>query len=185
MSSAPPPDTEAFKQVTDAALRAVAGKREIEVTYTPTETLNKKLALTSKERARLPVPPLKMSARDKSVLRGAADAEGLRLKHHNPTIHLKTAPQDERAKAVHDALEMARIEALGAREMAGIRDNLNIAGLIEGAEVWITDISGRTVYRVTSTSTAITVPVGNLSGGIYTLSVVTDGRSEVTRFIKQ
>lgn len=66
-----------------------------------------------------------------------------------------------------------------------VRDNLNVTGLTEGAEVWITDISGRTVYRVTSTSTAITVPVGNLSGGIYTLSVVTDGRSEVTRFIKQ
>lgn len=127
MSSTPPNDTEAFKQVTDAALRAVAGKREVEVTYTPTETLNKKLALTSKERARLPVPPIKMSARDKSVLRGAADAEGLRLKHHNPTIHQKTAPQDERAKAVHDALEMARIEALGAREMSGIRTNLNIS----------------------------------------------------------
>lgn len=127
MSSSPPPiDTETFKQATDATVRALAGKREIEVTYTPTETLNKKLGLTSPERARLPVPSIKMGERERAVARGTADAEGLRLKHHNPKIHSKNAPSDERAKAIHDALEMARIESIGAREMSGVRDNLNM-----------------------------------------------------------
>jgi cobaltochelatase CobT len=120
-----PPDSESFKQATDATLRAIAGKRDIEVTYTPTETLNKKLALTAPDKARLPSPTLKLNSHERAVMRGTADAEGLRLKHHNPKIHSKNSPPDERAKFVHDALELARIEALGAREMAGVRNNLN------------------------------------------------------------
>ncbi|HAJ90475.1 MAG TPA: cobaltochelatase subunit CobT [Rhodospirillaceae bacterium] len=126
MTTSPPPDSESFKQATDATLRAIAGKREIEVTYTPTETLNKKLSLTAPDRARLPTPALKLNDRDRAVMRGTADAEGLRLRHHNPKLHARNAPSDERAKTIHDALEMARIESLGARDMAGIRHNLNI-----------------------------------------------------------
>lgn len=125
MTASIPPDSESFKQATDATLRAIAGRREIEVTYTPTETLNKKLSLTSPDRARLPTPALKLNNRDRSVMRGTADAEGLRLKHHNSKLHALHAPLEERAKSIHDALEMARIESLGARDMAGIRHNLN------------------------------------------------------------
>ncbi len=65
------------------------------------------------------------------------------------------------------------------------RDYLNITGLTEGSEFRISDISGRTVYSAIATSTAMEVSVGNLSGGVYTVTVVTDGRREVTRFIKQ
>ncbi|OFW98784.1 MAG: cobaltochelatase subunit CobT [Alphaproteobacteria bacterium RIFCSPHIGHO2_12_FULL_45_9] len=125
MTAQSPPDLESFKQATDATLRAIAGKRDIEVTYTPTETLNKKLSLTSPDRARLPTPALKLNDRDRAVMRGTADAEGLRLRHHNAKLHAKNAPTDERAKSIHDALEMARIESLGARDMVGIRNNLN------------------------------------------------------------
>ena len=121
----PPQDSESFKQATDATLRAIAGKRGVEVTYTPTETLSRKLSLSAPDRARLPSPAPKLSPRERAIMRGTADTEGLRLKHHNTAIHHKTAPQDEHARAVHDALEMARIEALGAQDMAGIKNNLN------------------------------------------------------------
>lgn len=121
-----PQDTEIFKQATDATLRAISGKRDIEVVYTPTETLNKKLHLTSPDRARMPAPAPKLNDRERAVMRGAADAEGLRLKHHNPKIHAKNAPIDDRAKSVYNALEMARIESIGARDMDGIKHNLNI-----------------------------------------------------------
>lgn len=125
MTASFPPDSETFKQATDATLRAIAGKSEVEVIYTPTETLNKKLSLTAPDRARLPTPALKLNARDRAVMRGTADAEGLRLRHHNAKLHAYNAPSDERAKSVHDALEMARIESLGARDMEGIKQNLN------------------------------------------------------------
>lgn len=126
MSSKPPRDLESFKHATDATLRALAGRRELEVLYTPTETLNKKLSLSPTDRARLPVPSQKPNARDVAIMRGTADSEGLRLRHHNPRLHAQQAPMDDRARSVHDALEMARIEALGARDMAGIRQNLNV-----------------------------------------------------------
>lgn len=125
MTSNIPPDTESFKQATDATLRAIAGKRDVEVTYTPTETLTKKLHLTSPDRARLPSPALKLNERERAIMRGTADAEGLRLRHHNQKIHNENAPSDERARSIHDSLEMARIESLGAREMSGVRVNLN------------------------------------------------------------
>ena len=121
----PPLDSESFKSATDATLRALAGKRGIEVTYTPTETLTKKLGLTAANHARLPSPAPKLNDQQRAVMRGTADAEGLRLRHHNITLHATSAPKDERARAVHDALEMARIESLGARDMSGIGKNLN------------------------------------------------------------
>lgn len=124
-SQKPPQDSESFKQATDATLRALAGKRGIEVTYTPTETLSRKLSLAAPDRARLPSPAAKLTEQERAVMRGTADTEGLRLRHHNVALHRKTAPQDERARAVHDALEMVRIETLGARDMLGVQNNLN------------------------------------------------------------
>jgi cobalamin biosynthesis protein CobT len=50
----------------------------------------------------------------------------LRLKHHDPKLHATRAPGgDSDARDVFDALEQARVEALGARSMDGIRANLN------------------------------------------------------------
>ena len=41
-----------------------------------------------------------------------------------PALHRRGAPADEVARAVFDAAEQARVEALGARGMAGVRANL-------------------------------------------------------------
>src|SRR5205823_2880542 len=56
--------------------------------------------------------------------RGAADSVALRLRHHDAKLHARTAPADADARAVFDALETARVEALGARAMGGVRENL-------------------------------------------------------------
>src|SRR5256885_1295963 len=56
--------------------------------------------------------------------RGAADSVALRLRHHDAKLHARTAPADAEARAVFDALETARVEALGARAMGGVRENL-------------------------------------------------------------
>jgi cobaltochelatase CobT len=116
---------ETFKDANAAALRAIAGKKDINVLYTAAENADRKLLLTQPDKARLPVPDIKLDAREKSIIRGAADAEGLRLRLHNPALHRKLAPHDKDARAVFDALEQARIEAVGAREMAGVASNLN------------------------------------------------------------
>jgi cobaltochelatase CobT len=57
--------------------------------------------------------------------RGAADSLALRLRHHNDRLHASAAPVDPDARAVFDALETARFEALGARTMSGVRNNLS------------------------------------------------------------
>ena len=59
--------------------------------------------------------------------RGFADSFSLRLKLHNAALHLKSAPHDAVARAVFDAAETARVEALGSRGYAGIAANLNHA----------------------------------------------------------
>jgi cobaltochelatase CobT len=53
----------------------------------------------------------------------------LRLRHHDPRLHARVAPADLDARAVFDALETARVEALGARAMGGVKENL--AHLVE------------------------------------------------------
>lgn len=117
--------TETFKDANASALRAIAGKRHIDVLYTAAENADRKLSLTQPNKARLPVPPVKMTPQEKTIARGAADAEGLRLRLHNTTLHRKLSPQDASAKAVFDALEQARIEAVGALEMTGVAKNLS------------------------------------------------------------
>ncbi len=56
--------------------------------------------------------------------RGAADSAALRLRFHDLSLNQSVAPVDSTARAVFDALETARVEALGSRTMAGVRFNL-------------------------------------------------------------
>ena len=123
--SGPLDKLERFKDVTAAALRAVAKKPQVEISFSAVESGDRKLALTQPGKVRLPVPDIKLSDADKALMRGAADAEALRIRHHNAKLHAKTAPQNDRARAVYDALEQARVEALGALEMKGVEKNLN------------------------------------------------------------
>jgi cobaltochelatase CobT len=76
-----------------------------------------------------PLPGRQLSARDVAEARGFADAAALKLRHHNGALHARGQPVDELARAVFDAAEQARVEALGARAMEGVRANL--AGLAD------------------------------------------------------
>ena len=110
--------TEPFKRAVATTLRAIAGKPELEVNYAA-----EKPAL-NQERARLPEPPRRMSKADAAILRGHAASMALRLAMHNPAIHKKMLPQGENARSVFEAVEQARVEAIGSRRMSGIAQNL-------------------------------------------------------------
>lgn len=56
--------------------------------------------------------------------RGQVDAMALRLRHHDAAVHSAHRPTDPVSAACFDALERARVEALGARRYAGMRTNL-------------------------------------------------------------
>ena len=119
--------SESFKDAQAATVRALSGKKAVEVIYSAAETVSKNLSNQTDTRARLSIPPLKANEEDIAAARGEADAEGLRLKYHNTKLHNKLAPSDTRAKSIFDALETARIEALGANEFAGVKTNIAAA----------------------------------------------------------
>src|SRR5690606_523122 len=75
-------------------------------------------------RARLPEPPRKPTVTDIAITRGVGDSMALRLACHDNGVHRALLPEGKNARAVFEAAEQARIEALGARRMAGVAGNL-------------------------------------------------------------
>ena len=53
-----------------------------------------------------------------------SDAFALRIANHNDKVHAHYQPQGKNARAVFEAVEQARIEALGANAMPGMKSNL-------------------------------------------------------------
>ncbi|MDB5671325.1 MAG: cobT [Alphaproteobacteria bacterium] len=112
---------EAFRQVLTGASRAIAREPDLELSFTAD------VPSTSGKAVKVPMPGRTLPEREVAEARGFADAAALRLRHHDPALHARSAPDDEIARAVFDAAEQARIEALGARAMAGVRSNLGRA----------------------------------------------------------
>jgi len=107
-----------FRRALAGAARAIARDPEVEVIFA-SET-----APASGKTARVPSPGASLQRRLVAEARGAADSVALRLRNHDDRVHAVSAPLDPEARAVFDALETARFEALGARVMEGVRDNL-------------------------------------------------------------
>ncbi|MES2097322.1 MAG: cobaltochelatase subunit CobT [Pseudomonadota bacterium] len=110
-----------FKAVLGGAARALSDEAEVELAFTADAPAQ------SGKHIKVPMPARTLPADQVAEARGFADSFALRLKHHNPALHLKTAPHDAVARAVFDAAETARVEALGSRGYAGITSNLNHA----------------------------------------------------------
>ena len=109
---------EAFRHALGGAARALAREPEVELSFT-TDTP----AATGKI-VKVPLPGRNLPARDVAEARGSADSAALKLRHHNAALHARRSPRDPAARTVFDAVELARVEALGSRRMEGVRDNL-------------------------------------------------------------
>ena len=114
-----PDTTQVFKTAMGAAVRAIAGKPELEVSFSADRPL-----LTS-DKARLANLPRLPSRRDIAIARGQGDAMAMRLASHDPDIHRKRSPNEPEARAAFDALEQARVEALGCMRMPGMTGNIH------------------------------------------------------------
>ncbi|HCP01228.1 MAG TPA: cobaltochelatase subunit CobT [Rhodospirillaceae bacterium] len=112
---------EEFRRVTAAAMRAMACEPELTVSFTPDPPS------ISGEDVRLPLPARDLPAEDVGVVRGEADALALRHRHHNAELHQARVPSAPAARALYDAVEQARVEAIGANRMSGVADNLSAA----------------------------------------------------------
>jgi cobaltochelatase CobT len=109
---------ESFRQVLTGASRAIAREPEVELGFTA-ETPS-----AQGKNIKAPMPGRTLPEREVAEARGYADAAALKLRHHDPALHARGSPADETARAVFSAAEQARVEALGARAMAGVRANL-------------------------------------------------------------
>jgi len=117
-STAKEAPTEPFKRAVGVCLRAIAAKSELEVSFAA-----ERPGLAG-GKARLPEPPRRLNEREAAIVRGHADSLALRLACHDPTVHRKLAPVGQQARAVFEAVEQARVEAIGARRMGGVAKNL-------------------------------------------------------------
>lgn len=115
--------TETFKNATLSALRTIAGRKELEATFSAAEPPVGRISPSG--RPRLPVPDHDMNTASVRLVRGCADVQALYLAHHNQKLHLKTRPKDFNAASTFDALEQARCEAIGCAAMNGVAKNLN------------------------------------------------------------
>ena len=107
-----------FRRALAGAARAIARDPELDIAFA-TEA-----AASPGKLARVPSPGARLEPKLVAEARGAADSAALRLRHHDARLHARAAPVDADARSVFDALETARIEALGARAMGGVRENL-------------------------------------------------------------
>ncbi|MFN3251782.1 cobaltochelatase subunit CobT [Roseibium album] len=116
----PAPSTEPFKQSVSGTMRAIAGDAELEVVFSGDRPG------LSGQTARLPEPSRKLNARDVAVTRGLSDSMALRMACHDKAVHSKNMPQGSDARAIFEAVEQARCEAVGARRMQGVAENLAV-----------------------------------------------------------
>src|SRR5437763_1186487 len=107
-----------FRRALAGAARAIAKDPEVDVVFAS------EVAPPSGKTARVASPGPGLEPRLVAEARGAADSVALRLRHHDVKLHARAAPMDAEARSVFDALETARVEALGARAMGGVRENL-------------------------------------------------------------
>ena len=109
---------ERFREVTAATTRAIAGERELEVEF------GAEGGVLKAGRLQLSRPAQGLPYAHVERARGEADAVALRLRHHDVAVHARRAPDAPDARAMFDALEQVRCEALGANRMVGVAGNL-------------------------------------------------------------
>ena len=108
-----------FRTALASASRAIARDGEADVVFASDS------GGSSGKIARVVSPGPGLEPRLVAEARGAADSAALRLRYHDNAVNAALSPADAEARAVFDALETARVEALGARTLDGVRANLD------------------------------------------------------------
>ncbi|MEQ8509479.1 MAG: cobaltochelatase subunit CobT [Rhodospirillaceae bacterium] len=116
---------EDLKTVTVAAVKALSGRADTNVSFTPIATNQKTGGLGTE--IRLPLPPAKLNKENVIRLRGSADASAMRLRHHNDAVHQRRMPHGKDAIDAYNAMEQTRVEVLGSQDYKGVSSNLGKA----------------------------------------------------------
>lgn len=112
---------EDFKRALVQTTRAISAAAEVEVTFGGDH------ASVTGRQAKIPLPARVLDRDAAMIARGEADGAALRLAHHDARKFSRQLPKGPDAQAVYRALEDARVEAIGARALKGVGDNLAAA----------------------------------------------------------
>ncbi|WP_273719738.1 MULTISPECIES: cobaltochelatase subunit CobT [unclassified Bartonella] len=112
-------NAEAFKKALSTCIRAIAGTPNLEVSFS-----HDRPSLSEKY-ARLPELSQHATDKDITISRGLGDSMALRTAWHDKHIHQQFSPRESTARAIFDALEQTRVEAIGTLSMEGIAQNLD------------------------------------------------------------
>ena len=112
---------EQFKLVLTGTARALAHEPEVELAFTAD------VPSQAGKNFKVPMPGRLLPPEQVAEARGFADSFALKLKHHDTSAHTARRPAEAIAGAAFDAVENARVEALGSRNMAGVAANLGHA----------------------------------------------------------
>ncbi len=108
-----------FKKALAEATKVLADDPELEVSYSVDP------AGQTAETIRLPQISRRMTRDEVLLARGTADAFALRHKFHDPKTAARYMPQGQMARDIYEAMETARVEAVGAKYMPGTAGNID------------------------------------------------------------
>ena len=108
-----------FKKALAEATKVMANDSDLSVTYSVDPPGS------SNDSIRLPQVSRRMSREEILLARGTADALALRHKYNDEGTFNRYVPQGQMARDIYDAMETARCEAVGARNMPGTHSNID------------------------------------------------------------
>jgi len=114
--------SETLKKALSSSVRAISNKSDLEVSFTPDVQYQ-----SNQSSVQLPTPSREPNKKEVFELRGISDSSALKVKYHNQELHNKNLPKGDLAISVYNALEKARYEAIGAKKLTGVSNNLLFA----------------------------------------------------------
>jgi len=126
-----------FKKALAEATKTMADDPELNVSFSvdpPGKT---------DDSIRLPQVSRRMTRDEVLLARGTADAFALRHRHHDIAVANKYMPQGNMARELYEAMETARCEAVGARDMPGTAGNIDAKISVEATRKGYGDVTDK------------------------------------------
>ncbi len=115
-----------FKKALAEAAKVMADDPELTVSYSVDPP-----GLSS-DTMRLPQVSRRLTKDEVLLARGTADSLALRRRLHDPAVADRYRPQGQMARDLMEAMETARVEALGAEHMPGTAGNFMLSRATSG-----------------------------------------------------
>lgn len=109
-----------FKKALAEATKVLANDAELNVSYTVDPSG------MSGDAMRLPQVSRRLTRDEVLLARGTADALAMQRRYHDAVTHNRYLPTGQMARDIYEAMETARCEAMGARDMPGTASNIDV-----------------------------------------------------------